>query len=66
MIPRNPVTIGRRRANASMVTNAASPILGREAARSRRAAAKAEKAAEVGAVHAHEAHDLALNPAPAG
>ncbi len=49
-----------------MVTNAASPILGREAARNRRAAAKAEKAAEVGAVHAHEAHDLALNPAPDG
>ena len=66
MIPRKPVTIGRRRANANMVTNAASPILGREAARNRRAAAKAEKAAEVGAVHAHEAHDLALNPAPAG
>ena len=64
MIPRNPVTIGRRRANASMVTNAASPTLEREAARNRRAAAKAEKAAEVGAVRAHEAHDLALSPAP--
>ncbi len=49
-----------------MVTNAASPTLEREAARSLKAAAKAEKAAEVGAVHAHGVHDLALNPAPAG
>ncbi len=65
-IPRKPVTIERRRANANMETNVASPILGREAARNRRAEAKAEKAAEVGAVRAHEAHDLALSPAPDG
>ncbi|MDP7559370.1 MAG: hypothetical protein QF745_02380, partial [Planctomycetota bacterium] len=49
-----------------METNVVSPILGREAARNRRAEAKAEKAAEVGAVRAHEAHDLALSPAPDG
>jgi hypothetical protein len=66
MIPRNPVTTGRRRANANMVTNAASPTLEREAARNRRAEAKPDKAAEVGAVRAHEAHDLALSPAPDG
>ncbi len=66
MIPRSPVTTGRRRANANMETNAASPTLERKAAKSLKAAAKAEKAAEVGAVHAHEVHDLALNPAPAG
>ena len=49
-----------------METNAVSPTLEREAARNRRAEAKAEKAAEVGAVRAHEAHDLALSPAPDG
>ncbi len=65
-IPRNPVTIGRRRVNASAETNAVFPTLERKAAKSLKAAAKAEKAAEVGAVHAHGVHDLALNPAPAG
>ena len=66
MIPRNPVTIGRRRVNVSTVTSAVFPILEREAV-SLKDLAKAEKAAEAGAEadHAHGAHDLVLNPVPA-
>ena len=66
MIPRKPVTIGRRRANANMVTNVASPTLEKEAVRNRRAEAKAEKAAEVGAVRVREVRVPALNPVPDG
>ena len=66
MIPRKPDTIGRRRANANMVTNVASPTLEKEAVRNRRAEAKAEKAAEVGAVRVREVRVPALNPVPDG
>jgi hypothetical protein len=66
MIPRKPVTIGRRRANANMETNAASPTLEKEAVRNRRAEAKAENAAEVGTVRVREARVPALNPVPDG
>ena len=66
MIPRKPVTIGRRRANANMVTNVASPTLEKEAVRNRRAEAKAEKAAEVGAVRVREVRVPALSPVPDG
>ena len=62
--PRKPVTIGRRRANANMVTNVAFPTLEKEAVRNRRAEAKAEKAAEVEAVRVREVRVPALSPVP--
>jgi hypothetical protein len=49
-----------------MVTNVASPTLEKEAVRNRRAEAKAEKAAEVGAVRVREVRVPALNPVPDG
>ena len=47
-----------------MVTNVAFPTLEKEAVRNRRAEAKAEKAAEVGAVRVREVRVPALSPVP--